>query len=210
MIRILLADDHMLVRAGLKRVLEEAIDIEVIAEATNGKEAFNEFEKVRPDVAVVDISMPVLDGLDTCKQIRSSYPDARILILTVHPEEQYALRFFRAGALGYITKGSSARELYKAVRLVAKGQRYLSEESKQPILSQLLDRKNSLVSLENLSDREIQVLCLIARGSKMKEISTELNLSVKTVETYRSRILLKLYLRNNADITRFAIQNGLV
>lgn len=189
MIRILLADDHMLVRAGLKRVLEEAIDIEVIAEATNGKEAFNEFEKVRPDVAVVDISMPVLDGLDTCKQIRSSYPDARILILTVHPEEQYALRFFRAGALGYITKGSSARELYKAVRLVAKEQRYLSEESKQPILSQLLDRKDSLVFLENLSDREIQVLCLIARGSKMKEISTELNLSVKTVETYRSRIL---------------------
>lgn len=210
MIRILLADDHMLVRAGLKRVLEEAIDIEVIAEATNGKEAFNEFEEVRPDVAVVDISMPVMDGLDTCKQIRSSYPDARILILTVHPEEQYALRFFRAGALGYITKGSSAKELYKAVRLVAKGQRYLSEESKQPILSQLLDRKDSLVSLESLSDREIQVLCLIARGSKMKEISTELNLSVKTVETYRSRILLKLYLRNNADIIRFAIQNGLV
>lgn len=210
MIRALLADDHMLVRAGLKRVLEEEDDIRVIAEAANGIEAIREFGRVRPDVAIVDISMPIMDGLDTCKQLKDSYPDARILILTVHPEEQYAVRLLRAGALGYITKGTSTRELHEAVRLVARGQRFLSGEAKDPILLQLLDLKEYSTPLESISDRELQVLCLLARGDKMKEVAAALRLSVKTVETYRSRILTKLHLRNKADLINFARQNSLL
>lgn len=210
MIKVLLADDHTLVRAGLKRVLEEARDIRVTAEAANGLEAIKEFDRVHPDVAIVDISMPVMDGLDTCKQLRKSYPDARILILTVHPEEQYAIRLLRAGALGYITKGTSTKELHEAVRLVAKGQRFLSEEGRNPVLLQLLDLKDYPSPLETLSDRELQVLCLLARGNKMKEIASTLRLSVKTVETYRSRILTKLHCRSNTDIILFARQNNLV
>lgn len=210
MIRVLLADDHMLVRAGIRRVLEEANDIRVIAEAANGLEAIKEFNRVHPDVAIVDISMPVMDGLDTCKQLRSLYPDARILILTVHPEEQYAVRLLRAGALGYITKGSSTKELHDAVQLVAKGQRFLPEKGKDAILLQLLDLEKYPASLETLSDRELQVLCLLARGYKMKDIAGTLHLSVKTIETYRSRILAKLHFRSNADLILFARQNKLV
>lgn len=210
MIRVLLADDHEMVRIGLKRVLEEAGDIKVITEAANGREALQKFKTVQPDVAIVDISMPVMDGIDACKQIIASHPDAKVLILTMHPEEQYAVRLFKAGALGYITKGSSTRELHEAVRSVSNGRKFLFQKGKDPILLQLLGQRGGLTPLETLSDRELQVLRLLTHGAKMREMAATLNLSIKTVETYRSRLLKKLNLRNNTDLIHFAHQNNLI
>lgn len=210
MIRVLLADDHEMVRIGLKRVLEEAGDIKVITEAANGREALQKFKTVQPDVAIVDISMPVMDGIDACKQIIASHPDAKVLILTMHPEEQYAVRLFKAGALGYITKGSSTRELHEAVRSVSNGRKFLFQKGKDTVLMQLLDRRGQITPLETLSDRELQVLRLLTHGAKMREMAATLNLSIKTVETYRSRLLKKLNLRNNTDLIHFAHQNNLI
>lgn len=210
MIRVLLADDHEMVRIGLKRVLEEAGDIEVITEAADGNEALQKFETVQPDVAILDISMPVMDGIDTCKQIIASHPDAKVLILTMHPEEQYAVRLFKAGALGYITKGSSTRELHEAVRSVSNGRKFLFQKGKDPILLQLLGQRGGLTPLETLSDRELQVLRLLTHGAKMREMAATLNISIKTVETYRARLIKKLNLRNNIDLVHFAYQNNLV
>ncbi len=198
-----------MVRIGLKRVLEEAGDIEVITEAANGSEALQKFETVQPDVAIVDISMPVMDGIDTCKQIIASHPDAKVLILTMHPEEQYAVRLFKAGALGYITKGSSTRELHEAVRSVSKGQKFLFQRGRSIVLMQLLGQRGQLTPLETLSDRELQVLRLLTHGAKMREMAATLNISIKTVETYRARLIKKLNLRNNIDLIHFAYQNNL-
>lgn len=210
MIRVLLADDHSLVRTGIKRLLEECNSIQVVAEANDGEEATREYDRVSPDVAILDVLMPVMDGLDACKQIKKLHPEARILILTVHPEEQYAIRLFKAGALGYITKGTSTETLYTAVQSVAKGKRFLSEMGIEPVLLQLLNQEKCPAPLEVISDRELQVLCLMARGKKRKEIAIALHLGVKTIETYRSRILSKLHLKSNADLILFARENGLI
>ena len=209
-IKVLLVDDHTLVRAGLVRVLEEAPDIDVVAEASNGIDAIVEFERVVPDVVILDISMPDMDGLETTKKLISQHPDARILVLTVYPEDYYAARVIKAGALGYITKGTSTTELYDAVRIVASGKRSLSQKSKDILILQLLDKHTNFDSIQDLSDRELQVLCLLAGGKKTREVANELGLSVKTIETYRARILSKLHLHTNLDIVRFAYQNKLV
>ncbi len=210
MIRVLLVDDHALVRAGLKHVLESAPDICVVAEAVNGLEAVKEFERERPDLVVLDISMPVMNGLDTTKELISRHPEVRILVLTVHPEEQYGVRILRAGALGYITKGSSPPELHDAVRTVASGRRFLSSEGVDILLRLLTNNKSHLAPVESLSDRELQVLCLLARGKKLREVATDLNLSLKTIETYRLRTMQKLHLRTNADMVRFVLENRLL
>ncbi len=209
-INVLLVDDHMLVRAGLKRVLEEAPDIDVVAEASNGTQALAEFTRVVPDVVILDISMPGMDGLETTKKMINKHPDARILILTVYPEDYYAARIIKAGALGYITKGTSTVELHNSVRTVANRQRSLSEKTKDILLAQLFDNNKDFDSIKDLSDRELQVLSLLAKGEKTREIAETLHLSVKTVETYRARILDKLRLRTNLDIIRFAYQHKLV
>ena len=209
-INVLLVDDHMLVRAGLKRVLEEAPDIDVVAEASNGTQALAEFTRVVPDVVILDISMPGMDGLETTKKMINKHPDARILILTVYPEDYYAARIIKAGALGYITKGTSTAELHNSVRTVANRQRSLSEKTKDILLAQLFDNNKDFDSIKDLSDRELQVLSLFAKGEKTREIAETLHLSVKTVETYRARLLDKLRLRTNLDIIRFAYQHKLV
>ena len=209
-INVLLVDDHMLVRAGLKRVLEEAPDIDVVAEASNGTQALAEFTRVVPDVVILDISMPGMDGLETTKKMINKHPDARILILTVYPEDYYAARIIKAGALGYITKGTSTAELHNSVRTVANRQRSLSEKTKDILLAQLFDNNKDFDSIKDLSDRELQVLSLLAKGEKTREIAETLHLSVKTVETYRARLLDKLRLRTNLDIIRFAYQHKLV
>ncbi len=210
MIRVLLADDHSLVRAGLKSLLEQAPDMQVVAEACDGSEAIEEFKRASPDVVIMDISMPGMDGLEAVKQLLTLDPDVRILVLTMHSEEQYAVRFLRAGVMGYVTKSISQSQLHNAVRAVAQGRQFLSDEGKDAVTLQLLASRSGLAPVENLSDRELQVLCLIARGQELKEVASELHLSVKTVETYRSRILQKLCLRNNADICRFATDKGLI
>jgi len=210
MIKVLLVDDHGLVRAGLKRVLEEEADMHVIGEACSGQEAVQEFNTKCPDVVVMDISMPDMDGLEAAKKLLSLHHDARILVLTMHPEEHYAVRTLKAGCLGYVTKGVSTRQLRDAVRAVAGGRRYLSDEAKDTVMVQLLaDRPNS-TPIDRLSDRELEIICLLARGLKLKEVAIELGLSVRTVETYQMRARRKLGLRNKAQITRFAYENKLI
>lgn len=210
MISVLLADDHSLVRAGLKRVIEEAPDIRVVAEACNGRESISKFDDTNPDVVVMDISMPEMDGMEAARRLLSLHPDAHILILTRYREEHYAVRSMKAGCLGYLTKGSSTRELHDAVRAVADGRRFLSDEGKDVVNLQLLSSRSEVAPLESLSEREFQVFCLLARGQVLKEVAATLGLSRKTVETYRSRVLQKLCLRNDVDICHFAFQHGLI
>jgi two-component system invasion response regulator UvrY len=208
MIRILLVDDHELVREGIRHLLEEAKDMQVVGQAANGSEGLKECKRARPDVVLLDISMPVMDGLDTCKQLKAQFPEVKILILTVHPEDQYAMRLLNAGALGYLTKRVSALELQEAVRTVAGGHLSLPEASKSVIMEQLFHRKGDL--LEALADREIQVFNLLVQGKKLREIAKDLSISLKTVENYRYRILTKLNLNRTVDLVAFAYRHNLV
>lgn len=210
MIRVLIADDHEVVRAGTRRLLEEFEDIEVVAEASDGREAISEYKRTSPDVAILDISMPVVDGIDTCKQLKTLHPNARILILTVHPEDQYAIRLFNAGALGYVTKRISAKELNEAVHSVARNKVFLPPDATDRILSQLLHIGVQPNPLETLSNRELQVFSLLIQGKKLKEIAADINLSIKTVDNYRSRVLHKFGLKRTVDLVAFAHQNGLI
>jgi two-component system, NarL family, invasion response regulator UvrY len=210
MIRAILADDHEVVRKGIRQVLEEKGDIQIISEAIDGLEAVSQYGIVKPDIVILDISMPVMDGLDAAKQILAADPTAKILIITMFPEEQYALRCLRAGVLGYITKNSSAEELYQAVVTVGHGHLYITAQGKDSLLIQLLNKNDRSGLLAGLSDRELQVLGFIAAGRKTKEIAESLNLGVKTVETYRARLVAKLNLHTTAELVLFAREHGLV
>ncbi|MFH1146484.1 MAG: response regulator transcription factor [Pseudomonadota bacterium] len=210
MIKISIADDHRIVREGLRRILEGASDIQVLDEASNGREIIDKVRANLPDVVLLDISMPEMDGLDATKQIHGLFPELPILILTVHPPRQYALRILRAGAKGYLDKHAAPEELIRAVRKVCAGQRYLSPEAAEDLASQLLGDVADFSRVESLSDRELQILCLIAEGRKTTEIAEGLCLSIKTVNTYRARVLSKLDLRNSADLARFAVENHLI
>lgn len=209
-ITVLIADDHELVRAGLKRVIEESGDMRVVGEASGGKQALAAYGALRPDVVIMDISMPGMDGLETVEKMLARHRDARILVLTMHSEEHYALRALRAGCSGYLTKEGSTQDLREAVRAVSKGQRFLSSTGKDVVTTQLLTQRGAGGTANVLSDRELQVLCMLARGLKLKEIAGHLNLSVRTVETYEARVRTKLHLRNKAEISRFAYQNKLI
>lgn len=208
-IKVLLTDDHKLVRSGIKNILEQASDIKVVAEASNGQEAITAVKLQRPDVVLLDIQMPVMDGIDTCKQLKKTWADIKILMLTVHEEELYALRLIEAGALGYITKRADIDELHKAVRLVSKGSMYLSDQCKDQIIYQLLQKKGKTDILGALSDREIQVFYLIVQGQKTKDIANDLGLSIKTVANHRYHILQKLNLERTVDLISFAHRHNL-
>jgi len=210
MIKVSIADDHRIVREGLRRILAEAPDIKVMDEAGDGREIIEKIRSNRPDVVLMDISMPDMDGLDATKQIHALFPELPILILTVHSARQYASRILRAGARGYLNKQAAPEELIDAVRKVFAGRRYLSPEVSEELALQLIGEGADFSPVESLSDRELQILCLIAKGRKATEIAEELCLSIKTVNTYRARVLYKLHLRNNADLTRFAIKNNLI
>jgi len=210
MIRILLADDHSIVRAGLRRIIEDSGDIEVIAEAADGHEAVQKAHETQPDVAVIDISMPIMDGLEVISQLHHYYPKMPILILTMHEEEQYVFRAISAGAKGYITKRSAPEQMVNAIRKVHAGGRYLSDSAAESLAHRLASGTQDRSPLDALSNREIQVLRHLALGKTTREIAEAYNISVKTVDTYRFRLLKKLNLRNNAELSRFAIQNRLV
>lgn len=210
MIKILLADDHSIVRAGLRRIIEDSGDIEVIAEAADGHEAVQKAHETQPDVAVIDISMPIMDGLEVVSQIHHYYPKMPILILTMHEEEQYVFRAISAGAKGYITKRSAPEQMVNAIRKVHAGGRYLSDSAAESLAHRLASGTQDRSPLDALSNREIQVLRHLALGKTTREIAEAYNISVKTVDTYRFRLLKKLNLRNNAELSRFAIQNRLV
>jgi len=203
-IKVLLADDHVLIRAGLKALLEDRSDIHVVDEASNGVEAVSSFIKHKPDVVILDISMPVMDGLETCKQLRKIDSEAKILILSVYNEQQYATRALVSGASGYINKQASQEELYKAIRCVADGQFYLAEGNKDVILSKLLHMKGQHDLIDTLSDRELQVLRLLSQGKGIKEIASYLGLSIKTIDNYRYRVMTKLNLNRTVDLVIFA------
>ena len=210
MIKVLLADDHAIFRAGLRRLVEEAGDMVVVAEAADGREVIERVDDAMPDVAVIDISMPELDGLEVISQLSSSHPRLPILVLTMHEEEQYVIRTIAAGAKGYITKRSVPEQLVQAIRKVHAGGRYLTEEAAEILALRMASGARDRSPIDTLSKREIQVLRCLALGQTTREIAEVYHISVKTVDTYRSRLLQKLNLRNNAELTRFAIQNDLV
>ena len=209
MIRVLLADDHTIVRDGFKRLVEEAGDMQVVAEAADGREAIKLAHQSLPDVAVVDLSMPGVDGLEVISQLAHYYPKLPIIVLTMHKEEQYVTRALSAGAMGYITKQAAAQNLIAAIRSVLAGERYLGEYAARSLADRVA-RKSETSPVETLSNREIQVLSQLASGKTNKEIADIYGISVKTVDTYRSRIFQKLELRNIAELTRFAIKHGLI
>lgn len=210
MIKVLLADDHSIVRAGLRRIIEDSGDMVVVAEASDGQDAIRQVNETMPDVAVVDISMPGLDGLEVISRIHSTHPKLPVLVLTMHEEEQYVIRAFGAGAMGYITKRSAPEQLVKAIRKVHAGGRYLSDSTAELLALHVAKGVPGRSLLDSLSNREIQVLRRLAMGQTTREIAEAYNISTKTVDTYRFRLLRKLNLRNNAELSRFAIQNGLV
>ena len=210
MIKVLLADDHSIVRAGLCRIVEESGDMEVIAEAADGREAIQQAHKQLPDVAVIDISMPALDGLEVISQLRNYYPKLPILILTMHEEGQYVVRAIEAGAMGYITKQSAPEQLVKAIRKVHSGSRFVTDEAAEALALRVAKGAHGQSPLDSLSMRELQVLRRLAMGHTNREIANAYSISIKTVDTYRSRLLKKLNLRNNAELSRFAIQNRLI
>lgn len=210
MIKVLLADDHSIVREGLRKVLEDSMEIEIIAEAADGETALEEAMNKKPDVAVVDISMPGMDGLEVVTRLKSYCPGVPVLILTMHDEEQYVIRAIEAGAMGYVTKQSAPEQLVEAVKKVNAGRRYLTEKASEALALRVIRGNKAKSVIESLSMRELQVLRKLAMGSTNREIAVSYNISVKTVDTYRSRILKKLNLRNNADLSRYAIQNKLV
>ena len=210
MIKVLLADDHSIVRAGLRRIVEESGDMQVIAEAADGREAIEKVHKTSPDVAIIDISMPGLDGLEVISQLKLYYPDLPLLILTMHEEGQYVVRAIEAGAMGYITKQSAPEQLVKAIRKVFSGHRYLTDEGAEALALSVAKGVRGQSPLDSLSMRELQVLRRLAMGHTNREIAKAYSISIKTVDTYRFRLLKKLNLRNNAELSRFAIQNNLI
>jgi len=209
MIRIVLADDHALFRAGLSRLIEAEEDMEVVGEAGTGRDAVSLCAEHKPDVAVLDFAMPDMDGLEATKQIIADNKKARVLIITMYDNEEYAIRFLQAGASGYIVKETSPEELPAALRKVAGGKVYITPSIMERIaLRHHQFQKDNPLSM--LSDRELQVLLKLARGRTTNEISDDLSLSVSTVKTYKSRIFEKLGLRNVSDLTRFAIRYSLI
>jgi len=209
MIEVLIADDHTIVREGLKKILAETADIIATGEASNGQEVLSKIRTHRYDVVLLDISLPGRSGLDVLKQIKSEQPKLPILVLSMYPEEQYGVRVLRAGASGYLTKESAPDELIGAIRRVSTGRKYISPSLAERLAYNLgIDSEKQ--PHETLSDREYEVLCMIAAGKTVKEIANEMSLSVKTISTYRARILEKMNMKTNAELTHYAIQNGLL
>jgi len=209
MIRIIIADDHPIVRAGMKQIISEASDLIVADEAGDGRQLLSKIRAGSFAVVILDITMPNMDGLDVLKQLRIEKPELPVIVLSIHPEDQYALRVLKAGAAGYVTKASAPDELIDAIRKVHRGGKYISPSIAEKLAFQLSADFEEMPH-EALSDREYQVLCLLASGKTVTEIADELALSVKTVSTYRARILEKMDMKNNAELIHYAVQNKLV
>jgi len=208
-IRILIADDHAIVRRGLKDILEQEFADVYIAEVNNGKDLIKLAKAEEWNIVISDLTMPERNGLEVIKILKDEKPELPVLILSMHPEDQYALRVLRAGAAGYLTKESAGDELIKAVRYILMGRKYITPSVAEKMASQLTNDTSKQLH-ELLSDREFNVLKLIASGKTVSEIADLLNLSVGTISTYRSRILDKMQLRTNAELTHYAIQQALV
>ncbi len=210
MIRVVIGDDHAVVREGLRRILDDRDDIKVVGEAANGAEAVELVREHGPDVVLLDISMPEKDGIDATRDIVDLRGPTSVLILTMHTDEHYALRALRAGALGFVLKDTKAEELILAIRRVNDGHRYLPANLERSFAEKYLEPEPADQRASSLSKREFEVLCLLAMGLTNREIADKLTISIKTVDSHRRHVLKKLSLRNNSDITRFAIQHGYI
>jgi DNA-binding NarL/FixJ family response regulator len=208
-IRVVIADDHAIVRKGLRQILAVHPDFAVVGEAENGGEVMQIVRREPCDVLVLDIAMPGKNGIETLKQVKRELPKIAVLIFSMYPEDQYAVRALKAGAAGYLTKMSAGEQLVAALRQVARGRRYITPELAES-LAESIGGDSEVPPHELLSDREFQTLRLIAAGRSLTQIGEQLALSPKTVSVYRSRLLAKLKLANNAELTRYAVSNGLV
>lgn len=211
-IKVLLADDHTIVRKGLRSLLEDEADIEVVAEARDGLEAAEKAGQLRPDVVLMDITMPGFNGLEATQQIVREYPNVRVVVLTMHENDEYIQQALRAGAVGYVVKQAAVAELVAAVRAVHKGESYLSPAVSRKLVNWFVQHPAAPpgAAHDRLTSRERQVLSLIAQGSTTREVAGRLHISVKTVETHRMHIMDKLDLHTVADLTRYAMLNGLI
>lgn len=212
-IRVLLADDHAVLRAGLRALLNIEPDIDVVGEASDGAEAVKQVETLRPDVVVMDLAMPGMSGLEAIEQIATRFLDTKILVLTMHAEQQYVLRVIRSGGSGYVLKSAADTELIEAIRRIHAGKAYLYPDAAQVLLEHYQrDRgeQEAADSLDLLSSRECQVLELTARGYSNREIGVQLHISPKTVDTYRQRLMDKLDLHHRVDLLQYALRKGLI
>lgn len=208
-IKILIADDHAFLREGIKKTIGDETDMKIIAEASNAADAFKMLQEKEIDVAIMDISMPGKSGLDLLKDLKAVKKKFKILILSMHPEDRFAIRALKAGASGYLTKESAPDELVKAIRTVLNGRKYVSSSLAEKLIDVINDDTDKMPH-ENLSDREFEVFIKIASGEKTTEIAAELSISIHTVNTYRSRILEKLGVSSNVELTQYAIHNNLI
>ena len=209
MIRILVADDHSVVRQGIKQIIADSPDMEIAGEAATGQEALELVRSGSFDLIILDIAMPGQSGLDILRELKAESPALKVIILSMYPEEQYAIRSFRDGVSAYLTKGTSPEELILAIRTAASGKKYITP-SVADRLATYVEDSSQRSPHETLSDREMQILVLIGSGKQISDIAEELNLSIKTVSTYRSRILLKMNMETNAQLIRYSLQHGLV
>jgi len=209
MIKVSVADDHPLMLEGIKRVINRELDIEIIGETSCGADVMNMLGEVMPDILILDLTMPGKSGLDILKDVKVVYPDLPVLILSIHPEERFAVRCIKAGAKGYLCKSGIVNELTRAVKkIVLENRKYITPEVAEQLASQVNNEGRPIH--ESLSDREFEVLCMIADGKDVQRIAKKLSLSPYTVHTYRSRIKEKLNLSTNVEMTRYAIKNHLI
>jgi two-component system invasion response regulator UvrY len=208
MIRVIIVDDHPVVRRGLRQIIAAEQDMQVVGEAENAKEGIRVIREVACDAVILDITLPDASGLDVLGQLKSVHPTLPVLIMSIHEEEQYALRVLKTGASGYLMKNSIPEELIKAIRKIISGGKYISLSLAERLASELASPETPLH--EKLSDREFQIICMIASGKSLKEIGDALCISGKTVSSYRSRILEKMCMSTNADLTRYALEHHLV
>ena len=208
-IRIIIADDHAFLREGIKKTIQDEIDMKIVGEASNANEALSIIKELDPDVVIMDISMPGKSGLDVLKDLKVMKKKYRILILSMHPEDRFAIRALKAGAAGYLTKESAPDELVKAIRTVLTGRKYVSKALAEKLADILSDDMDKLPH-EQLSDREYEVFIKIASDKKATDIAAEISISVHTVNTYRARILEKLSMNSNVELTQYAMHNNLI
>ena len=209
MIRVGIVDDHAIVRVGLRNFLAEQVDVRVVGEAANGREAIDLARTTEMDVMLMDLSMPGQSGIDALAMIRAKAPDVGILVLSIYPEEHYAMNLIRQGASGYLNKECEPKEIVEAIRTISLGRRYLTP-AVADLLAQQLNRKDDAPPHEQLSEREFQVFLKLAKGETAGEIAKALSLSVKTVSTYRTRLMEKMGLSSNSDLTYYALKNKLI
>jgi two-component system response regulator NreC len=208
-IRVVIADDHTILREGLRKLLSEEGDIEVVGEAADGHDAIRKTEELKPDVVILDLAMPGLNGIAAAKKLRGAAPSAKILILTVHQEEEYVYETLRAGASGYVLKDAAAPDLISAIRKASKGEVYLSPEVSRLVVKEEGRTEIKTVSQE-LTNREREICKLLAEGHTVPEIATMIGISRKTVDVHKTRLMKKLDIHNRAELVKYAIQNKLV